>query len=217
MSIKSQTLENTQLIYIDTCSLMNADSFTEFMESIKDYLHLNNQKIIILGSIQCELNEKLKDEYADHRMNAQKALNYIYDNKHLFDIRKRKEYKSFGDREIHLEIFENLDHKTQVLITQDHGLARDTFNKFNDFEAYKGKPVRVLSINRDGHLYFPEYLDTNLEDESSDINEKFIEEKVDQVTTKYIDAGIKELAILVSGILSGLATPFVLKKLKSCF
>lgn len=214
MSSNKDIIKQGDLIYIDTCSLMNVDSFIKFIEMNKDYLHLSSQKIIILGSIQYELNEKLKDEYADRRMNAQKALNYIYSNKYLFHIRKRKEYKSFGDREIHLEIFENLDHKTQVLITQDHGLARDTYNKFNDFEAYKGKPVRVLSINRDGHLYFPEYLDTDTSAEVEKMKAIKSGDSKENTNTNFVE---KAVVTFVGGILSGLAAPFIYKTIKSCF
>lgn len=213
MNNNNEPLKNKQLIYVDTCTLMNTDSFMQFVESNKDYLHLNEQKIIILGAIHYELNNLLKSEYEDRRMQAKKALDYIYANKYLFDIRKRKEFECFGDHQFQLEILQNRRYKTQVLITEDHNLAKDIF-KFNDIQSSEGKQISVLSINKEGHLYFPEYLDTDTNAKTENLKVFKSSDSQESTNTNYVE---KAVVTFVGGILSGLAAPFIYKKIKSCF
>lgn len=170
MCEQTELLKVNKLIYMDTCTILNSDSFIQFMNNNEQKLIDCGKKIILIGAVDYELKEHLKSEYWHLKTNANKALNYIYTHKHLFEIHERKPYETFADPEFQMELLRNRRFKNQLFITEDHKLARDIL-KFNDFESCDGKVITIATIDNCGQLHCPEYL--------NEIQDKPVKEEVE--------------------------------------
>ena len=138
-------------IFIDTCSIMKAERFIDFMETAKELLESYDKKIIILGAVHDELKEKTRSEYYDVKTSATKALNYIYENRIYFDIRENESKETFADAQIQIVMLNNRRTMKQLLISNDVNLTKDVY-RFNENKSVYGFHINVCYLDKKAEL-----------------------------------------------------------------
>ena len=147
-------LRVNNIIYIDTCSLMNP-AIDKLIRNYKHLFIMYDRKITITHDVYCELGRLLSPD-SDECNKAMHAIEILHNNPDLFNIEheiitEEALEKAFGDYDIHQLIFENRREAHQLLITNDHNLSADVF-KYNSFRSVKGESVWVCYINYNGEL-----------------------------------------------------------------
>lgn len=157
LSILEQDIKNNDLIFIDTCAVMDP-FFPDFLSNVIPILIRENKQIIVLRTVLLELRKKLEQMRASSLAEDIKIEARAYMG--LYALNKLIEYKllCYDEKEDDIadHSFEDLfitlrrEHKI-LLITQDKNLTANILS-FNNNEAVRGKPISVKMINNWGFL-----------------------------------------------------------------
>lgn len=150
-----QQIETNELIYIDTCSLLDVTRLSNFIDGSKIIFIENSKKIIVHYSVLEELY-KIRFSSNDKKRNAaSKALDIIFDNSDLFIIENNpnsdKDTECFADIKLLSTLFERRRNHKQLLISNDHALTSDAFN-FNYIASVSGNRINVCYLNHFGNM-----------------------------------------------------------------
>lgn len=151
--IKQQIAKN-EIIYIDTCSLMNPNRLSGFLEIARPLLLNEKRKITIHNCVMEELFKLKISSNLSKRSQANEALNIIYKNPEIFEIIPTNyddDSEFFADKELLKEIFVKRRKHTILLISNDHFLTSDAYN-FNKVESVNGNKIHVCYLNYCGDL-----------------------------------------------------------------
>ena len=134
-------------IYIDTCSLLNPDSYG-FLAALNNLWEENKQttkcQIIIHESVMTELN-KIKDRKTNLSKKAGNIIQLIEEKTFpCLQVGGQKDI-DFGDLSLYRAIAAIRTIGTVLLISEDKILKHDC-ELLNDLRSQKGKKVMVLSI-----------------------------------------------------------------------
>ena len=156
MNSIAEIVENSDIIYIDTCSLMQSENTESVIEAIRPYLLAVNKKILITAPVSHELmkHKIRKKEQTIHL--AEKAYEIIEKYDDVFTLEdcgttKEEIFAAFADPRLIARMTMCKDHNSQLLITNDKKLSVDALN-INTLKSCKGKPVNVYSISESGEL-----------------------------------------------------------------
>ena len=182
-------IEANEIIYIDTCSLMDISRLMMFIEHAKPLFLEYKKKITIHYSV---MEEIFKFEICSNeikRNQAHSARMIILDNSDLFDIQSNENEwdnsQCFADKELLSTLFENRVSHRQLLISNDHSLTTDAFN-FNRFGSVRGNKINVCYLNSLGAMHMCDCVKqrattTNTSKENSTTEEKAVsEEKIQE-------------------------------------
>ena len=146
----------SDIIYIDTCSLMQNENTEAVIETIRPCLLAANKKILITAPVSHELTKHKirKKEQTIHL--AEKAYEIIEKYSDVFKLEdcensKKEIFAAFADPSLIARMIVNKEHHSQLLITNDKKLSVDSLN-INTLKSCKGKPVNVYSISESGEL-----------------------------------------------------------------
>lgn len=149
-------LAENDIIYIDTCSLMQSENTESVIEEIRPYLLAVNKKILITAPVSHELMKHRirKKEQTVHLV--EKAYEIIEEYSDVFTLEdcessKKEIFAAFADPSLIARMTLSKDHSSQLLITNDKKLSVDALN-INTLKSCKGKPVTVYSITDSGEL-----------------------------------------------------------------
>lgn len=180
-----QQISSNELIYIDTCSLMDPNRLTGFLEHAKPALLNSGKKITIHYCVMEELFKLQISSNPSKRSQANNALDVIYKNHEIFEIIPNdydEDSEYFADKELLKEIFEKRRNHTILLISNDHYLTSDAYN-FNKVESVNGNKIHVCYLNHYGNLNICDCVKENKQDVTK--NEE-IEKEEKEVTPKVI-------------------------------
>lgn len=219
-----QQIETNELIYIDTCSLLDIDRLNNFLKGVRTILIENKKKIIVHYSV---LEELYKFRFASNevkRNQANDAIDIILNNSDIFIIESNpninNETECFADLKLLTTLFERRRNHKQLLISNDNALTTDAFN-FNSIESVRGNRINVCYLNHYGNMNrckcVKEKTDRKLQlKNSDDITEepKIIVEKevVKEELPTLKKYGIPTISLLVGGFLGCIATTLLNKK-----
>lgn len=233
-------IEANEIIYIDTCSLMDISRLMMFIEHAKPVFLEYKKKITIHYSVMEEIFKFEICSNETKRNQAHSARMIILDNSDLFDIQSNENEwdnsQCFADKELLSTLFENRVSHKQLLISNDHSLTTDAFN-FNRFGSVRGNKINVCYLNSLGAMHMCDCVKkrtttTNTFKENNATEEKIQEEPNVQVIankapaqsteipansgssafTKYIFPGI---AFIAGGFAREYAVPVIRKFIKS--
>jgi len=146
----------SDIIYIDTCSLMQSENTENVIEAIRPYLLAVNKKILITAPVSHELmKQKIRKKEPTVHL-AEKAYEIIEKYSDVFTLEdcensKKEIFAAFADPTLIARMTVNKEHHSQLLITNDKKLSVDALN-INTLKSCKGKPVNVYSISESGEL-----------------------------------------------------------------
>lgn len=141
-----------QIIFIDTCSLLEPQSVV-FWQNVIPLLHTYQKKIIVpmrcIEEVQKHYVNASNASLSKRAEECLKALQKLLKGG-LIEVRGEKS-DNFADN-VFLSVFmkHRMNHKL-FLITQDKKLASDIEN-LNSIKSVKAKPVQVRKIGKDGRL-----------------------------------------------------------------
>lgn len=181
----AKQLGSNELIYIDTCSLMDSERLLRFIENAKPVFLKKKKKIIVHHSVMDEIF-KFEYYYSGHvNEQAHTAREIIMKNLDLFQIQSNDDKagdnsECFADKELLRVLFENRSNHTQLLISNDHALTADAYN-FNNVESVKGNRINVCYLNSYGQMNMCSCA-KQLNNTVTDVKEKPVtEEKIQEV------------------------------------
>lgn len=186
-------IEANEIIYIDTCSLMDISRLMMFIEHAKPLFLEYKKKITIHYSV---MEEIFKFEICSNeikRNQAHSARMIILDNSDLFDIQSNENEwdnsQCFADKELLSTLFENRISHRQLLISNDHSLTTDAFN-FNRFGSVRGNKINVCYLNSLGAMHMCDCVKqrtttTNTSKENNTTEEKTASEEKIQENIMY--------------------------------
>ncbi len=222
--VKKQ-IESNELIYIDTCSLMNPSRLNGFIKNVRPILLKESKKITIHYCVMEELYRLQISSNTEKRNQANKALDLIFDNHKIFNIIPTEYIEGseyFADKELLKEIFEKRRKHTILLISNDHYLTSDAYN-FNKVESVNGNKIQVCYLNHYGNLNICEcakkiHQDINL---NSTYPEEQIEETKVIIQKEYIEKeysnfekyGFPFITLLI-GTITGIAGTKLVERVK---
>ena len=147
---------DNDIIYIDTCSLMQNDNTENVIETIRPYLLAANKMILITAPVSHELTKHKirKKEQTVHL--AEKAYEIIEKYSDVFTLEdygtsKEEVFAAFADPTLIARMTLAKEHCSQLLITNDKKLSFYALN-INTQKSCHGKPVIVYSISESGEL-----------------------------------------------------------------
>lgn len=147
-------LDHNDLIYVDTSTLMNADSMQLFIQRAEDEFLARNKRMIVTQWVQKELNKHIRSDNENKRDQARAALLLLAKYDSLFileDDNAILDSATFADSDLLSRLVLNKATATQLLITYDRSLALDAYN-LNNQGSNKGGKVMVCHINRAGYI-----------------------------------------------------------------
>ncbi len=222
-----QQISSNELIYIDTCSLLDVVRLNNFIDSAKIIFIKNGKKIIVHYSVLEELYKLRFSANDKKRNNASEALDIIFDNSDLFVIESNpdteKDTECFADMKLLSTLFERRRNHKQLLISNDHALTSDAFN-FNNLASVSGNRINVCYLNHFGKMNVcdcvkekKKKIDSNqtdiqikapntVEQEPKVIVEKDIIKEETSALKKY---GIPALTFIFGSLLGGLGTYYL--------
>lgn len=222
-----QQISSNELIYIDTCSLLDVVRLNNFIDSAKIIFIENGKKIIIHYSVLEELYKLRFSSNEKKRNNASEALGIIFDNSGLFIIESNpdidKETECFADMKLLSTLFERRRNHKQLLISNDHALTSDAFN-FNNLASVSGNRINVCYLNHFGNMNVCDCVKeskkevnstkTNLQIENASTIEKepkvIIEKEIiKEETSRLKKYGIPALTFIFGSLLGGLGTYYL--------
>lgn len=151
----TKQIQNNQIIWIDTCTMMYIQRFELFIKNVRPVLLESNKKIKIPDCVMAELakHQLSFDEYkqasATEALSLIKANNDIFKVEHLDNDASNGE--NFADPKILTVILEKRRNIPQLLISNDQRLTSDAY-KFNDLESFYGSKVSVCYIGSNGDM-----------------------------------------------------------------
>lgn len=136
--IKKQVSIN-DLIYIDTCSLLDTNRLENFINNSKEYFIESYKKIRIHNAVLNELAKFRCSSTFSKKEQAKKALDIIAKNKDLFIIENEDESccDQFADPKLLETLLKRRIVHKQLLISNDKDLTFDAYS-FNNLESFYG-------------------------------------------------------------------------------
>lgn len=170
------------LIYIDTCSLLNTNRLENFINNSKEYFIESNKKIRIHNAVLNELAKFRCSSTLSKKEQAEKALDIIGENKDLFIIENGDEtcYDQFADPKLLETLLKRRRVYKQLLISNDKSLTFDAYG-FNNLESFYGNKINVCYLNSEGYLKMCDCVRQNHTDDIP-VTEPVIQEKIVQKT-----------------------------------
>lgn len=156
MSDIIKAIERSEIILIDTSSLMNYSNLDSALKRIKPILIEENKKIHITAQVSLELLKHATSKDGRKKYRAKKAEEIIDVYKDIFFIDDYSSFKSngyyvFADATLLSKMIINRAHFSQLLITNDKGLSEDALN-INNSKSCFGKQVFVYSVSKQGEF-----------------------------------------------------------------
>lgn len=189
------------LIYIDTCSLLDTNRLENFINNSKEYFIESNKKIRIHNAVLNELAKFRCSSTLSKKEQAEKALDIIADNKDLFIV--ENEDKTCCDQFADPKLLETLLKRRrvykQLLISNDKDLTYDAYS-FNNLESFYGNKINVCYLNSAGYLKMCDCVRQSYTDNSV-ILEPVIQEKIVEKTVtvkEKMDSGKKYVIPLIT-------------------
>lgn len=163
-----QQVENNEIIYIDTCSLMNPNRLIGFLEYVKPLLLNEGKRITIHNCVMEELRRLQMSSNSLKRDQANIALDIIAKNRDSFEILSddsddSSDYEYFADKELLKDIFDQRRNHTILLISNDRKLTFDAYN-FNKIESVNGNKIHVCYLSHYGDLNICDCVKDNQKD-----------------------------------------------------
>lgn len=179
--IKKQVSIN-DLIYIDTCSLLDTQRLVNFINNSKEHFIESNKKIRIHNAVLNELAKFRCSSTLLKKEQAEMALDIIGDNKDLFIIENENETccDQFADPKLLETLLKRRRACKQLLISNDKNLTGDAYS-FNNLESFYGNKISVCYLNSAGYLKMCDCVRQNLTD-ASNAPQPMIEEKIVEKT-----------------------------------
>jgi rRNA-processing protein FCF1 len=155
MNIK-HLLENNDLIYIDTATLMNTESLKRFLEHYEKVFCECKKQILVPESVCQELIRHINSKDVTKSSKAINALSLIRAYNNVFSIEDsnlttEEIRRAFADQDLLVRLAQGLRYNRQLLITNDRGLSQDALD-LNDLVSCKGKHVSVCFLTYSGTL-----------------------------------------------------------------
>lgn len=149
-------LWSNDLIYIDTCSLMQYAVLDKILTEARPILLEKNKKIIVPKSVYLELLKHQICNDANRQQLAEQAWGLVKKYNDVFvledtEASKKEIYQAFADADLISKMTVNKTHFSQLLITNDKKLSMDAIN-INTMKSCRGKRVQVYSISESGIL-----------------------------------------------------------------
>ena len=165
-------IENNDLIYIDTATLMEVEWMNLFVCNCKEILIEEKKRIIVPKAVCLELAKHIESADARKSHAALEAIGILSQNPNLFDVQNKamteqELVKVFADCQILSELTLNKRDGGQLLITNDRKLSRDAYN-LNELESYKGYRIMVCYLNKYGELHMCQCVKDTIFKESSE-------------------------------------------------
>ena len=151
----TKQIQNSQIIWIDTCTMMYIQRFELFIKNVRPILLESNKKIQIPDCVMAELakHQLSSDEYK--QTSATEALSLIKANNDIFKVEHLDNDASNGENFADPKILtvipgEKKKHTTTAYIN-DQRLTSDAY-KFNNLESFYGSKVSVCYIGANGDM-----------------------------------------------------------------
>ena len=190
------------VIYIDTCSLMQNYNTEKVIETIRPYLLEADKKILITAPVSHELTKHKIQKREQPHLLAERAYEIIEKYDDVFSLEecgtsKKEIYAAFADKTLLAHLILNKDNCSQLLITNDKKLSFDAL-KINDMKSCHGGKVTVYYVSENGELkvFVPE------KTEKPQIVKVAAPEKPKVVESK-LEKALDTLCILNFGLLIG--------------
>lgn len=157
LSILEKDIKNNDLIFIDTCAVMDP-FFPDFLSNVIPILMRENKQMIVLRTVLLELRRKLEQMRSSSLAEDIKIEARAYMG--LYSLNKLINYKllCYDEKEDDIadhsfeDMFITLRRENRLLlITQDKNLTANILS-FNNNEAVRGKIISVKMINNWGFL-----------------------------------------------------------------
>lgn len=181
--IKKQVSIN-DLIYIDTCSLLDTNRLENFINNSKEYFIESYKKIRIHNAVLNELAKLRCSSTFSKKEQAEKALDIIAKNKDLFIIENEDESccDQFADPKLLETLLKHRRVYKQLLISNDKDLTFDAYS-FNNLESFYGNKISVCYLNSAGYLKMCDCVRESRTN-ASNTPQPMIEEKIVEKTIK---------------------------------
>jgi rRNA-processing protein FCF1 len=149
-------LQDTDLIYIDTASLMNSNNLRHFLTNYKKDFYESRKMIIVSEAVCQELLRHINSANGDKANKAMHALNIIREYNNIFileqsDFSPEEIQHAFADQELLVRLTKERRSKRQLLITNDRSLSKDAYD-LNMLQSCRGKEISVCYVNYYGFL-----------------------------------------------------------------
>ena len=149
-------VNSNEAIYIDTASLMDAESMELFINNAEWVLLNEHRKIIVPRAVCLELTRHLGSQNSVKKNKAVRVLEMLGSHGDIFEVhnenlREEEALNAFADSELLAELTLNRTGCGQLLITNDRRLSEDAY-KLNEQASCRGYKVMVCFINRFGDL-----------------------------------------------------------------
>ena len=179
----TKQIQNNQIIWIDTCTMMYIQRFELFIRNARPVLLEFNKKIQIPDCVMAELakHQLSSDEYK--QASATEALNLVKANNDIFKVEyldnNASNGEDFADPKILTVILEKRRNIPQLLISNDQRLTSDAY-KFNDIESFYGNKVSVCYIGANGDMNMCDCVKSKSAKEKSEIiyQDRVVEKEV---------------------------------------
>lgn len=149
-------LAKNDIIMIDTSSIMDYESLSQLVVSVKPTLLTLGKKIIVPKVVWMELMRHRHSNNLEKQIRVNNAINIIESNLDVFtldnqDMNNEDIFSAFADAELLSELTKNKPKHTQLLITNDKRLSSDAF-KLNRQESCYGGYISVCYVTNEGNL-----------------------------------------------------------------
>ena len=194
------------LIYCDTCIAMHKE-FENFVNRFGGIFKKHRKKITIIQEVYNELNKFASIGSDSQKYYATKAIELINSNSGIFEIENKKAANNLlmADSKLLSRLIDNMIGKSQMLLTNDGGLASDA-KDFNSLYSVNGKPIGIYRINQYGEV--SEFKNNNVQEPKQEI--KYIEKVVEKPVIKYVKEKSSPIDTLLKPALSIIGTYLVI-------
>lgn len=204
----TKQIQNNQIIWIDTCTMMYIQRFELFIKNVRPVLRESKKKIQIPDCVMAELakHQLSSDEYK--QTSAIEALNLVKTNNDIFKVERLNNDASngenFADPKILTVILEKRRSIPQLLISNDQRLTSDAY-KFNDIKSFYGNKVSVCYIRANGDMNMCDCVKSKSAKEQPEIiyQDRIIEKEVIKEVTRdktFIESYGLPIGITVGGL-----------------
>lgn len=149
-------LNNNDVIYIDTSSVMFTKEFKGFIECNRDKFIKMNKRITITREVCLEIIKHYMSTIEEKHNKAKIVLSIMKQFQEIFIIEgdtfnTEEIQKAFADSELLARITKTKPQYRQLLITNDKNLSIDV-DSLNGLNSCKGKKIMVCYIDENGNL-----------------------------------------------------------------
>ena len=153
----SEVFWSSQVVYIDTATLMNVGTMRKFINKYGDEIRRSGRKIRVPLSVQHELSRHLCGNDYQKSAAAMDAKILLGNNSCLFELQgvnrldKEEINKAFADPELLATLIMNKPKESQTLITNDRKLGENAYD-INSWQSCSGYAITVCYIDWNGVL-----------------------------------------------------------------